>query len=725
MTGSKSGSDALGEPDRGARLRVGALSLAAALLTALALLAAGGVLRQPLFDAFHRYSPAPASSPRIQIVVVDAESLTALGGWPWSRYTLARLTEQIAAKGAVAIGYDFLFAEADSQNPAQFAERYPELSSAARAEVAALPSADAIFAKVIGRTPVVLARAGVDTGSYDQDNSATASNAPPVLPPEVTFEGPVPGAIPSYTGVVANVPLLDGSAIGHGLANGPPDADGVVRRVPLLGRAAGVLTPSLALELVRVAEGADTIRLQGTKAGLTAIRVGTRRIAVDAGGRIELRLAVTPANAESRAQGLSERERRAYRTLPAVNLLRKGVRSEIFKNSIVLVGLTATGTSDVVTTPRDTETYGVFVQAQAVDAILRGGALQRPAWAPIVEWSLGLALVLLAWVGVPRASMPLVGLAAVLETAAAFGGSWLAFQNNLLIDPYPMLVPGAATSAVMFTLLFVEGRRMQSRLRTALQEERLTAERISTELSVAADIQSGMLAPRHVLAQVSEVVELDAVLQPARSVGGDLYDAFRFDDGRVCFLVGDVTGKGVPASLFMALSKALSRSFLVRPDTSLEAAMRGINLELSRDNGQAMAVSLLVGVLHADGTLHLCSAGHENPLVVDVAGQVREIMLRGGPPLCVVDDFPYAVEIHRLALGETLFAFTDGLTEAQSPDGILFSREQVLDAITLASQRPTISEMVDQLIAAVRTFEAGGEPSDDLTVMALRLRTKV
>ena len=186
--------------------------------------------------------------------------------------------------------------------------------------------------------------------------------------------------------------------------------------------------------------------------------------------------------------------------------------------------------------------------------------------------------------------------------------------------------------------------------------------------------------------------------------------------------MGDVTGKGVPASLFMALAKALSRSLLVRPQTSLEAAVAGINAELSRDNGQAMAVSLLVGVLHLDGRLDLCSAGHENPLVAGPSGEVREIRLRGGPPLCVVDDFPYAVETHQLARGEILVAFTDGLTEAQAPDGTLFSRDQALAAISEGSRSPTLSAMLDAIVARVRAFEAGGEPSDDLTVLALRLR---
>jgi adenylate cyclase len=213
------------------------------------------------------------------------------------------------------------------------------------------------------------------------------------------------------------------------------------------------------------------------------------------------------------------------------------------------------------------------------------------------------------------------------------------------------------------------------------------------------------------------------VLQSAKTVGGDLYDAFLFDDGRVCFLVGDVTGKGVPASLFMALAKALSRSLLARPNTSLEAAVREINAELSRDNRQSMAVSLLVGVLHpADGRLDLCCAGHENPLVVGVDGAVRELALEGGPPLCVDETYPYPQEVHRLAPGEVLVAFTDGLTEAQDPAETLFSRRQVFDALSAASKAPTLSGFVDSVVAQVRAFEAGGEPSDDLTMMALRLR---
>jgi adenylate cyclase len=707
---------AIGDLDRRARVRIRIGGLMAALAGALLVAALGPVLRQPLIDLYQKVSPPPLASAKVKVVVIDAESLAAIGGWPWSRYALARLTEQIADRGALAIGYDFLFVEPDRQAPSEFVTAYPdELSPAAAAEVAALPSMDAIFARVIGRSPVVLARAGVDASSYDSAADAVRDKVAP-LPPEVAFQGPIPRTIPYYPAAVANLELIDGAALGHGLANGPPDADGVIRRVPLLGRPHGVLTPSLALDLVRVAEGVETIQLEGDKTALDAIRIGKHRVPVDAGGRIELRFAGRPPDADGdRVED--------YRTVPAADLLRKGIPADAFKDSIVLVGLTAAGTSDVVTTPRDAETYGVFVQAQAVDAILRSAALARPRWAPPLEWGIGLALALISWVGVPRAAMTAVLAGAALEVAAAFAASWVAFLNNLVIDPYPMLVPGAASSAVLVTALFVEGRRVQGRLRAALEDERLSAARISGELAAASEIQLGMLLPREELSRISPAVDVDAVLQPAKTVGGDLYDAFRFDDGRVCFLVGDVTGKGVPASLFMALSKALSRSLLMRPATPLDAAICEINAELSRDNRQAMAVSVLVGVLQPwDGRLDMVCAGHDNPVIVDAQGVAREVDLDGGPPLCVAETFPYPVETHRLAPGEVLFCFTDGLTEAQTPGGELFGRARAEAAMAAAARAGDISQAVDSLVAQVRAFEAGGEPSDDLTILAVSLK---
>ncbi len=687
--------------DASARLRVRIGGLAAALLAALLVLLAGSAIRQPLFDLFQRVTPAPTASPRLQVVLIDAPSLAAVGGWPWSRYALARLTEQIAVRGAAAIGFDFLFPEPDRLSPTLFAGLYPELSPAATVEVQNLPSMDAVFARVIGRAPVVLAHAGVMSTSFD----ALASGAAP-LASDVPFTGPVPTGGLKFAQTVSNLPILEGAALGHGLVNGPPDEDGVTRRVPVVAMLAGSPAPGFALELVRVAEDADHVELLGQPGHLEAVKVGRHRVPVESDGRLVVRYANLPGKAMT----------------SAADLLRKGIPDDAFKGKIVLVGLTAAGTSDVVTTPTATETYGVFVQAQAVDAILRGDALRRPSWATALEWGLSLLLILAAWQVVPR-----LGLRAIIALVAGAGvlalaGSWFAFSRGLLLDPAPVLAPGAAAAA-MIGLLFVEGNRLQDRLKAALDLERLGAAKYAGELAAASEIQSGMLLPREALMHITPDVEIDEVLQPARSVGGDLYDAFMMDEHRLCFLVGDVTGKGVPASLFMALSKALSRSLLMRPRTDLATAVDGINAELSRDNGQAMAVSLLVGVLDlADGSLDLCCAGHENPLVVDAAGGVRELRLDGGPALCVAEGFPYPVERHRLEPGETIVAYTDGVTEAQSPDEELFGRDRAMAAVAGLAAARSLAEVIDTLVAAVRAFEAGEEPSDDLTVLALRRR---
>jgi adenylate cyclase len=677
------------------RVRLG--GIAAAILAALALLAAGAAVRQPLFDLFQRIAPQAASPSKAQVVLIDAPSLAAVGGWPWSRYTMARLTEAIAGRGAKAIGFDFLFPEQDRLTPGLFADLYPELPKDTAAQVRALPSMDAVFARVIGRSPVVLARAGVTKDSFD----AIGAAAP--LPPEAQFTGSAPKTLPTYPETVASLPILDGAALGHGLVNGPKDPDGVMRRVPLVARSAGALTPGFALELVRVAEGDDQIKLVGDATHLRAVQLGRHRLPVDPQGRMALRF-----------RGLN-----GPSTTSAVDLLRSGVPAHAFDGKIVIVGLTAAGTSDVVTTPRDPETFGVLVQAEAVNGVAGGGALERPDWAAPFEWSVGLLAAIAAFLFTPRLGLTAILGGIVSLAAITLGASYAAFLCDLLIDPAPVLAPGTATAAAMIGLLFVEGRRVQTRLRAALDEERLSAAKTAGELAAASEIQTGMLLPRAALRRVSDAVEIDAVLQPARSVGGDLYDAFKIDANRLCVLVGDVTGKGVPASLFMALSKALSRSLLMRPQIALDAAIDGINAELSRDNGQMMAVSLLVGVLDlSDGTLDLCSAGHENPFVIAADGTVRELVLEGGPALCVAEGFPYPVERFRLEPGETLIAFTDGVTEAQDPGGELFGRARTLAVI--GGPKTPLSELIDRLVAAVRRFEAGAEASDDLTILGVR-----
>jgi serine phosphatase RsbU (regulator of sigma subunit) len=206
-------------------------------------------------------------------------------------------------------------------------------------------------------------------------------------------------------------------------------------------------------------------------------------------------------------------------------------------------------------------------------------------------------------------------------------------------------------------------------------------------------------------------------------VGGDFYDAVDLGGGRIGFLIGDVTGKGVPAALFMALSKALSKSMLLRQGDDLETAVTALDEELSRDNSEDMFVTMLIGIFDdASGRLTMVNAGHENPLLVRADGSVSELAMDGGPPLCAACGFAYAAETIMLEPGDGLVVVTDGVTEAQDPAGGFFERHRAIGLLSLMPGDWRARAATDGIVSAVRAFEAGGEPSDDLTVLALRRR---
>ncbi|MFS0736709.1 CHASE2 domain-containing protein [Sphingomonas sp. 1P06PA] len=700
MTGSKSGSDVDPASLRRVRIAGAAAALAIAILLALV---GGDTPGERLFDRFQKLHPRAIGSDRVAVVLIDAESLRAVGPWPWPRYTIARLVERIAAEGAVAIGLDMVFPETDWSSPARFVGQYPELDLAAAAAIAALPSGDVALARVIGTKPVVLARAGVAAGSVDAGGVAAGDAAQ--LPIEASITPAPPPGVLAFPQALASIPDFEEVARGQGLVNGAPDADGIVRRVPLVASVAGRATPGFALDLARVALGVDAIGARPGASGLAAVSLGDRLLPVDRDGRMRLHFGrIPPAT-----------------VISAVDVLRRPTRADRFRGKVAIIGLASAGTVDIVATPLQPEAYGMLVQAQAVDAILGGGALRRPGWAVPAEWALGVVLALLAIALVPRAHRrwwPLPVLAALLWV----GGSFALFAGaGLLIDPIRPLAIGGAAFAAAAAAAGLEGARAQARLRAVLEQERLSAARTAGELEAARDIQRGMLPGRASLAALDPALSVDALLEAAQSVGGDFYDALRLPDGRIALLVGDVTGKGVPAALFMALGKALTAGALLR-GRGLEAATGDLARDLSRDNSEAMFVTLLLVLVDPlTGRAELMNAGHENPLLLR-AGAVAALALEGGPPLCAVDDFPYVAEPLALQPGDGLLLVSDGVTEAQSPDGDFFGHRRLAAVLEALGADWTPAIACSALANAVRDFEAGGEPSDDLTILAMRWR---
>ena len=657
---------------------------------ALLSLAVGDWGRRTLFDAWQVSGPRTIPDDRVAVVLIDSLSLDAVGPWPWPRYYIARLTEEIARQRPRAIGYDMIFAEHDALNPQVFTALYPELAPAAAAQVNALPTMDAVLAEVLGAAPVVLARLGVDG---DGGDASALLVDPPVA-------GTPPRDVPRVRQVLASIPELDDVALGHALINGPPDEDGIVRRVPLTILAGGQAMPGLAVELARLGAGVEQMGWKGR-----SLALGERALPADSAGRLAIRMGDFPESA----------------TFSAAEVIAGKVRPDAFKGKVVLVGQGAEGTSDIVATPLATEIIGVLVQAQAVDAILGRGWLDRPPWIESAEWAAALLLVVLvAFSGRTRRHGFLVAASAIALVLPL--ASWLAYDRaNLLFDPVRPLLIGVAAAGALYATLFLLGRIERARLTAALTEQRVAAAEQEGELKAARRIQLGMVPGPERLAGLDPRVEIGAVLRPARSVGGDFYDALMVGPDKLLFVIGDVTGKGVPAALYMALSKALAKSVLSRGAARLDEAVTGLNRELMAEADDEMGVTMLVGVLDcASGGLTLVSAGHENPLAVRNGGSVETLALRGGPPFCVVD-FAYPEETARLATGETLVLITDGATEAQDASQALLGLEGVVSALRGEVAMPAPARATD-LADRIRAFEGETEPSDDLTILTLRFR---
>lgn len=247
--------------------------------------------------------------------------------------------------------------------------------------------------------------------------------------------------------------------------------------------------------------------------------------------------------------------------------------------------------------------------------------------------------------------------------------------------------------------------------------ERLVA--LQQELDVAAKMQSQIL-PRTALANSG--VAFGAHMTPAKEVGGDFYDYFQIDDDRVGFVIADVSGKGVPAAIFMAVSHTLIRARGM-DDASPAACISLVNNALCRDNDEAMFVSAFYGVLDsASGKLWCCNAGHNPPLLRKADGAVDWFPAKGGPALGVIEDATYEEMEIDFAPGDTLLLYTDGVTEAIDEDDVPFGEDALKDVFQrLGSADPTAVADTIEAVAADHTGDA--EQFDDITCLVVRRPT--
>ena len=242
-------------------------------------------------------------------------------------------------------------------------------------------------------------------------------------------------------------------------------------------------------------------------------------------------------------------------------------------------------------------------------------------------------------------------------------------------------------------------------------------ERMEEALKLAHDIQMSML-PK-IFPPFPERHEFDifAAIAPAKEVGGDLYDFFFVDDDHLCFAIGDVSGKGVPASLFMAVTKTLFKATAGNGGTPGEILAR-LNAEICRDNESCMFVTLFCAILNIrTGQVDYSNGGHNLPYYLHRSG-VTPLENPGGRALGLVEQSPYASGRMVLSPGEALLLYTDGVTEAMDPSETLYS-DQRLEQFLARNRGSSPRQIIGDLVNDVRHFAAGAPQSDDITGLAL------
>jgi adenylate cyclase len=413
-------------------------------------------LRLSVFDTFLRASPRVADpNLPVRIVAVDEASLAKLGQWPWPRSDLAVIVDRLAAAGAKTISFDMILAEPDRMSPKELARQTqsrPELKPII-SELEALPSNDARFAASIAKAPVILGLAG----------DSISSGALPKPPVRLATAGDEPKQfVHAFPGGVASLPMFWDGASGQGSVNWLPSSDQIVRRVPLLLSIGDALYPSLPLEALRVANGANTLFVRssggsgvlsfGERTGIDTIRVGETVLPSDAQGELWLNLAAPDPR----------------RYISAYKVVDGTFDPKEVAGRHILIGASATGLLDLRATALQASVPGVEVHAQALEQMLSGQHLVRPALATgaellfLVASGLGVASL------IRRAGAVLAAVTAFAAILIVGGASWFLFrQAGYLFDP---VYPSLALIAVYLTgslLTYVKTETDRARIRNA------------------------------------------------------------------------------------------------------------------------------------------------------------------------------------------------------------------------------------------------------------------
>lgn len=257
--------------------------------------------------------------------------------------------------------------------------------------------------------------------------------------------------------------------------------------------------------------------------------------------------------------------------------------------------------------------------------------------------------------------------------------------------------------------------------RAEMVEAYLQGQMLKQSLQLAREIQMGLVPKAFPAFPQIPQIDIFASLEPAQDVGGDLYDYFLLDGNRICFIIGDVSDKGVPAALFMAMVRTAFRIAALASSEPIGSILQKLNVFLCESNQSQMFVTVFAGVLDLrTGSIEYADGGHEPPYVVRRTGGASMIQKVGGLALGFVPEYQFRCGTVQLDSGDSLVLYTDGITEAMNSGRELFGATRIQECLNRAAFGVSAEALTKTLLGGVAVFTAGASQSDDITLLVIR-----
>ena len=397
-------------------------------------------LRLRTFDTYQKFAPRQEmpNSPAV-ILDIDEQSLTAFGQWPWPRTLIADVVSKLSKLGVAAIAFDIIFAEPDRVSPGLVAKALPDLDEETRDKLRQLPSTDQVLAGAMRQSPVILGQSLVHVPDPQTQSRPPTSRLATLGadPSPFVWTGP---------GLVQNVPELESAAAGRGVLTIVPEADGIVRRVPLIMKAQGALVPSLVMELLRVVTQRGAILVKTDAAGVESVAVPPLVLPTDPHGQLWIHF----------------RRHDPQQFISMKDLLEGRVDPARIAGKLALIGTSAVGFNDLKPTPVEGAMPGVEIHAQILESALTGSVLDRPSYAMLAEVAVAVLIsaAIIAFAPIVSASIVL-GMGGAVALSLVGVSAYYYANLNLLDFTFPWL----CTFSIYIALIFINYFREQNQRR--------------------------------------------------------------------------------------------------------------------------------------------------------------------------------------------------------------------------------------------------------------------